>query len=156
MPDPEILPPDKSALAEPRVTINQFIQLVNKNNILPSGQELAQYSTEDREWIKSRVVVEQEARNVFLQQLLANDHEMNVIAADHRTHRMKHSQMWAGIIILTLIAVGALLIYLGQGLFAIGLVAVVMFPPIASSISEQIRCHLLRSSKETTEKQDSK
>jgi uncharacterized membrane protein len=137
---PEILPPEGSgSLTEPRVTINQFIQLVNNNSILPSGSEFSQYEPADREWIKKRVEHEQEARHAFLNQLLANDHERAVgINADRRETTI-HAQRWAAIILIIVILVGAGLLFLGHGFWAVALVAVVMVPPIAIGVVNVVR-----------------
>jgi hypothetical protein len=136
--DPEVLPPEKSGPIVPSVTINQFIQLVNKTNTLPDAEALNSYSPEDKAWIKQRVEIEQENRHQLLAMLVKNDHEAN-LANNQNAHRNeRHRQVGAIGILLGAIAVTGLLLYLGTGYLALGILAVLMAAPLAAGMWGQI------------------
>ena len=138
MPDnPEVLPPsDTQPVAS--ITVNQFIQLVNKNNALPDGEALDRYTAEDKAWIKQRTEVEQEARHQLMHKLVENEHAVTLQVNAERNKSRKHSQNWAGAVILIAMILGVALVCLGYGAFGLGFIAVIMIPSVASGIADHV------------------
>ncbi|MCE0522184.1 MAG: hypothetical protein LV480_04665 [Methylacidiphilales bacterium] len=136
--DPEILPPSGGAPIVPSVTINQFIQLVNKTSALPDAESLNSYSPEDREWIKRRVEIEQDNRHQLLAGLVRNDHEATLANNDNANRNERHRQAGAIGILLGAVAVTGLLLYLGVGYIALGILAILMAAPLAAGIWNQV------------------
>ena len=136
--DPDILPPNSAAPIVPSVTINQFFQLVNKSSSLPDPEALDRYSSEDKAWIKQRVEVEQENRHQLLSSLVKNDHEATLAnnANAHRNER--HRQAGATWVLLTAVFVTGMLLYLGAGFYALGILAILMIAPLAAGIGNQV------------------
>src|ERR1700683_1632867 len=138
MPDnPEVLShSDTQPVAS--ITVNQFIQLVNKNNALPDGEALDRYTAEDKAWIKQRTEVEQEARHQLMHKLVENEHAVTLQVNAERNKSRKHSQNWAGAVILIAMILGVALVCLGYGAFGLGFIAVIMIPSVASGIADHV------------------
>jgi hypothetical protein len=134
--DPEVISPQSDELPKTQsIVINQFIQLVNKSNVLPEGESLARYTNEDKEWIKERVQYEQEQRIEIINRLIANQQEMALSDNDHRHRNDRHRQTGAVIIISVAVIVCGILLFLKVGVLALGVPAVIMIAPVAGTVS---------------------
>jgi len=149
--DPEILPPSSGSPIVPSVTINQFIQLVNKTSALPDAESLNSYSAEDKEWIKRRVEIEQDNRHQLLAGLVRNDHEATLANNENAHRNERHRQAGAIWILLGAVAVTRLLLYLGVGYIALGILAVLMAAPLAAGIWDQVLSKIRGASKKDGE-----
>ena len=128
--NPEVIPPSGDNPNTQSIVVNQFIQLVNKNNTLPEGEALARYTQEDKEWIKVRVEYEQEQRIALIQKLVDHQQEVTLNNSNHEHKNSRHRQTGAMVIIGISVVGSAVLLYLHVVILSLGLPAVIMIAPV--------------------------